>query len=210
MKKYISKFHYLTQDLPQRSHTEQVQMACEAGAGWIQYRCLSKSDEEMLNELHTIASICDDWGTTLMVTNHFHLLPLADIQGVHMEDMDIDLREIREIIGGNKTLGASANTYEQVVNHIQHTADYVGCGPFGESLTKPNSFAHFGIKGYQDMVENLKKNKLEIPLIAVGGIALENVGTLLETGIYGIAVSGAINISNNPVEAYKAFHQKVF
>lgn len=210
MKKYISKLHYLTQDLPHRSHNEQVQMACEAGAGWIQYRCLSKSDEEMLNELHTIASICDDWGTTLIVTNHFHLLSLADIQGVHIEDMDIDLREIREIIGENKTLGASANTYDQVVKHIKNTADYVGCGPFGETLTKPNSFPHFGVKGYQEMMDKLAENQLEIPLIAVGGIQLENVGTLLETGVHGIALSGAINNSENPVEAYKAFHQKVF
>jgi thiamine-phosphate pyrophosphorylase len=48
MKKYISKFHYLTQDLPNRSHAEQAATACANGANWVQYRCLSKSDDELL------------------------------------------------------------------------------------------------------------------------------------------------------------------
>ncbi|HEY5327092.1 MAG TPA: thiamine phosphate synthase, partial [Mucilaginibacter sp.] len=74
MKKYISKFHYLTQDMPHRSHIEQVNIACEAGANWIQYRCLSKPDDELIVEINNIAAICDDWGATLILTNHYHLL----------------------------------------------------------------------------------------------------------------------------------------
>jgi flagellar biosynthesis/type III secretory pathway protein FliH len=50
MKKYISKFHYLTLDLPLRSHVEQTAIACKAGANWVQYRCLTKSDAELVEE----------------------------------------------------------------------------------------------------------------------------------------------------------------
>jgi thiamine-phosphate pyrophosphorylase len=70
MKKYISKFHYITQDLRTRSHLKQATIACEAGANWIQYRCLTKPDEELVDEINEIASLCDDWGTTLILTNH--------------------------------------------------------------------------------------------------------------------------------------------
>jgi thiamine-phosphate pyrophosphorylase len=87
MKKYVSKFHYLTQDLPNRTHVEQAQTACEAGANWIQYRCMTKSDEEMMAEINQIASICDDWGATLILANHYHLLDKVDAQGVHIEDL---------------------------------------------------------------------------------------------------------------------------
>ena len=90
MKKYISKFHYLTQDLRSRSHLKQAIIACEAGANWIQYRCLTKTDDELIDEIHQIAAICDDWGATLILTNHYHLLDKVDAQGVHIEDLDAD------------------------------------------------------------------------------------------------------------------------
>jgi thiamine-phosphate pyrophosphorylase len=210
MKKFISKFHYLTQDLPNRSHIQQTQFACEAGANWIQYRCLSKSDEEMLEELHQIASICDDWGTTLIVTNHYHLVHLADIQGVHIEDMDADLTQIRTQIGDDKTLGASANNFQQIVNHIKNGADYIGCGPFGHTDTKPNNSPHWGIKGYLEIIKQLDENNLAIPLIAAGGIKLENISDLINTGIHGVAVSAAINKSDDPKNAYAEMHRLIF
>jgi thiamine-phosphate pyrophosphorylase len=210
LKKFVSKLHYLTQDLEEKSHLEQVITACEAGANWIQYRCLSKSDEEMLEELHQIASICDDWGTTLIITNHAHLVSLADIQGVHIEDMDVDLTLIRAQIGEDKTLGGSANTYTQIVTHIKNGADYIGCGPFGHTDTKPNNDTHWGVNGYQEISKKLQENNLEIPLIAVGGIQLQNIDSLLTTGIHGIAVSAAINKSDDPATAYKEMHKLIF
>ena len=73
MKKYIEKLHFITHDIEHLSHIEQVQGACEAGAKWIQYRCLTKDDAELLTDIHQIAEICDDWGATLIVTDHIHL-----------------------------------------------------------------------------------------------------------------------------------------
>jgi thiamine-phosphate pyrophosphorylase len=210
MKKYISKFHYLTQDLDHISHLEQTQLACGAGANWIQYRCLSKTDEEMLAELHPIAEVCDDWGATLIVTNHYHLVHQADIQGVHIEDMDADLNLIRAEIGENKTLGASATEANQVINHIKNSADYVGCGPFSITLTKPNNDELWGVKGYQNAVNQLKELGLETPIIAVGGVKLADVELLLATGVHGLAVCSAINDTNNITKAYKEFHKVIF
>lgn len=210
MKKFISKLHYLTQDLENRSHLEQVEIACEAGCKWIQYRCLSKTDEEMLAELHQIAAVCDDWGTTLLVTNHWHLLPLADIQGVHIEEMDADVSAIRAQIGEDKILGASATYYSQIVNHIKNGVDYIGCGPFAHTDTKPNNHQHWGVEGYQKVINSLEKDHLSIPLIAAGGVNLDSVKDLMEAGIHGIAVSAAINKSENPSATYKAFHQLLF
>lgn len=210
MKKFISKLHYLTQDLEDSAHLEQVVLACEAGCKWIQYRCLSKSDEQMLEELHQIAAVCDDWGTTLLVTNHWHLLPLADIQGVHIEDMDADVSVIRAEIGEDKILGASATYYPQIVKHIKNGVDYIGCGPFAHTDTKPNNHQHWGVAGYQNLMNNLEKDQLSIPLIAAGGVNLASVKDLMETEIHGVAISAAINKSENPTAAYKAFHQLLF
>jgi len=207
--KYIEKFQYITHDITHLSHIEQAQQACEAGAKWIQYRCLSKSDEELLQDINAIAEICDDWGTTLIVTDHVHLHGKADIQGFHIEDMDADFIALRKLVGHDITLGGSAHTVENLVRLAKEGADYVGYGPFAETETKPNNYSHLGIEGYQHVVKALKAQALTIPLLAVGGIKTFNVEALMQTGIYGIAVSGAINFADDFIEAYEDFYTLV-
>lgn len=207
MKKYISKFHYLTQDLPHRSHPEQAQLACQNGANWIQYRCLTKPDDELIDEINEIAAICDDWGATLIVTNHYELLDRVDAQGVHIEDFDADLIAIRKYIGEDKTLGASATDIDRLLQvQDTHAVDYCGYGPFAHTETKPNNKPLLGFEGYRI----LEKYPVEIPVIAVGGIQLNDVEPLMATGIYGIAVSGAINLAVDPGAALKEFYRKLY
>ena len=208
MKKYISKFHYLTQDLPHRSHLEQATIACEAGANWIQYRCLTKTDDELISEINEIAALCDDWGATLILTNHYHLLDKVDAQGVHIEDFDADWAAIWKIIGDEKTMGASATNLESLLK-VQNTGvvDYCGYGPFAHTNTKPNNKPLLGFDGYRELI---KHPEIEIPVIAVGGIQLHDLGPLIETGIHGIAVSAAINLAINPEQAVKEFYRKIY
>jgi thiamine-phosphate pyrophosphorylase len=207
MKKYISKFHYLTQDLPNRSHIDQAHIACGAGANWIQYRCLTKTDDELIDEINEIAAICDDWGATLILTNHYHLLDRVDAQGVHIEDFDADFKTIREYIGDDKTLGASATNIVRLL-YVQETGvvDYCGYGPFAHTDTKPNNKPLLGFQGYRE----LQNHPIEMPVIAVGGVQLIDVGPLLETGIYGIAVSAAVNLSPDPATALREFYKKIY
>jgi len=207
MKKYISKFHYLTQDLPNRSHAEQATIACGNGANWVQYRCMSKPDDELINEITQVAEICDDWGATLIITNHYHLLDKVDAQGVHIEDFDADLVAVRRHIGNDKTLGASSTHIKRLL-YVQQlgVADYSGYGPFRHTNTKPNNKPLLGFEGYRE----LQNQPVEIPVIAVGGIQLADVDPLLETGVYGIAVSAAINLSVDPGSMVKEFYRKIY
>jgi thiamine-phosphate pyrophosphorylase len=207
MKKYISRFHYLTQDLPGRSHVTQAQIACEAGANWVQYRCLTKSDDELIKEISQIAGICDDWGATLILTNHYHLLDKVDAQGVHVEDFDADFVAIRNQIGDDKTLGGSATHIEGLLA-IQATGvvDYCGYGPFAHTNTKSNDKPLLGFEGYKI----LETQSIEIPVIAVGGIQIADVELLLQTGVYGIAISAAVNLAIDPAQAVKEIYRKIY
>ena len=207
MKKYISKFHYLTQDLPDRSHAQQAQIACEAGANWVQYRCMSKTDDELVAEIHQVAAICDEWGATLILTNHYHLLDKVDAQGVHIEDFDADFAVIRKVITDEKTLGASA-TNLQLLLKVQDTGvvDYCGYGPFAHTDTKPNNKPLLGYEGYRV----LEREPVHIPVIAVGGIHLKDVEPLMQTGIYGIAVSATVNLSFDPGGMVKDIYKRVY
>ncbi|WP_316802521.1 thiamine phosphate synthase [Pedobacter nototheniae] len=209
MNKYIERLQYITHDIPHLSHIEQAQKACEAGAKWIQYRCLSKTDGALLTDINAIAEICDDWGTTLIVTDHIHLNGQADIQGFHIEDMNADFLSIRKLVGNDVTLGGSANTVENLIRLAQEGADYAGFGPYATTQTKLNTFPVLGISGYAEAMLKLKTNNIEIPVLAVGGITLKDAEAVMQTGIYGLAVSGAINFASDFEEAYQAFHDAV-
>jgi thiamine-phosphate pyrophosphorylase len=209
MKKYIEKLHFITHDLAHSSHIEQVQVACEAGAKWIQYRCLSKADDELLADINLIAEICDDWGATLIVTNHIHLRGKADIQGFHLEDMDADFIALRKQIGEEFTLGGSANTIEQLIKLANDGADYAGYGPFNITSIKPNNYSLISIDEYANAVEKLKSANLDLPILAVGGVTIADVSALMATGIFGIVASSAINQAENMYEAYVDFYRAV-
>lgn len=206
MKKYIEKLQFITHDIIQLSHIEQAQIACEAGAKWIQYRCLSKADDELLADINSIANICDDWGATLIVTNHIHLKGKADIQGFHIEDMSADFITLRKQIGDEFTLGGSANTTDDIIRLAKEGADYVGFGPFKVTTTKPNDSPLLGIKGYTNAIEILKSQGIDLPILAVGGVTLQDIDPLLATGVYGIAASSAINQSDDMYQTYRDFY----
>ena len=211
MKKYISKFHYLTQDLPHRTHIEQTEIACTAGANWIQYRCFSKADEDLIQEINQVASICDDWGATLILTDHYHLLDQVDAQGVHIEDMHANFAAIREIITDEKTLGASANRLVDIQRiNASGVVDYAGYGPFAVTKTKPNDYPLLGIDGYKKITDTMAELGIDLPLIAVGGINLEDSEALVNSGIYGIAVSAAVNSSDLPGKMIREFYKKIY
>jgi thiamine-phosphate pyrophosphorylase len=210
MHKYISKFHYLTQDLSGSSHLAQVMKACENGANWIQYRCFSKDEEQLLDDINRIAEVCDDWGTTLIVTDHISLISKADIQGIHIEDMNADFKSIRKEIGPDKTLGASANTIEDIQRIADSkVVDYIGCGPLRITLTKPNDYPLLGVNGYQLITDEMKKRGISIPLLAVGGVTEDDIDALLNAGVYGVAVSAAVNLSPDPSKAFKEIYKKL-
>jgi len=209
MKKYIEKLHFITHDIAGLTHIEQTQLACEAGAKWVQYRCLTKNDEELLTEINAIAEICDDWGATLIVTNHIHLNRKADIQGFHIEDMDADFTALRKQLGEDITIGGSSNTVEGLIRLAAEGADYAGCGPFNITATKPNDFPLLGVKGYTEIMSILREKEIILPVLAVGGITLDDTDALMETGIFGIAVSSAINQAAQMKYAYQDFYDKV-
>ena len=203
MKKYISKFHYITQDMPGRSHVQQVQIACNAGANWVQYHCMSKPEDELIDEINEIAEICDDWGVTLIIANHYDLIDRVDAQGVHIDDIDADLPTIRKVIGPDKTLGTSiTNAGELLKLKDFNVIDYF---TLGASATGGIDYSINGT-GYAQ----LEKLPVHMPLIATGSIQPDDVARLLQTGVDGIAVSSVINLAADPGEKVKEFYRILY
>ncbi|RZM29036.1 MAG: thiamine phosphate synthase [Pedobacter sp.] len=209
MKKFIEKFQFITHDIPALTHVEQAQIACGAGAKWIQYRCLTKDDGALLEDINQIAEICDDWGATLIVTDHVHLNGKADIQGFHIEDMEADFFKLRQLLGEAITIGGSSNTVEGLFRLSAEGVDYAGFGPFSVTTTKPNQAALLGVSGYADAMTALRAKGIALPVLAVGGVQLSDIEDLMATGIFGIAASAASNQAPDMEEAYLDFYNRI-
>ncbi len=192
MKNNISKFHYLTQDLPNISHKELATIACKNGIRWIQLRVKDKSFSEYLAIAKEVKDICDSYSTTLIINDNVEICKAMNADGVHLGKNDLSIIEARKILDNTKIIGGTANTIEDIIQLQDDGADYIGLGPYKFTSTKKNLSAILGINGYSLILKNLVTS---IPIIAIGGIQLKDVESLMNTGIHGIAVSSAINLS---------------
>ncbi|RYY12384.1 MAG: thiamine phosphate synthase, partial [Chitinophagaceae bacterium] len=84
-------------------------------------------------------------------------------------------------------------------------ADYAGFGPFSTSTTKPNTHPLISLEDYINACANLVTMGLKMPVIAVGGITASDVPELLQTGVYGVAISAAINRAPDLDVAFSEF-----
>lgn len=198
----ISKFHYLTQDLSNGSHQELAEVACENGIRWIQLRVKNKAFDEWLQIAKEVKAICDAFQTTLIINDNIEICKAINADGVHLGKDDISILEARRILGNDKIIGGTANTIEDIKQLEKDGVDYIGLGPYKFTETKKNLNTILGLEGY---LQILKLTNSRIPIIAIGGIRLEDVKPLINTGVYGIAVSSAINLLENKDEVIKEF-----
>lgn len=209
MKKYIAQLHYITQDnIPGFSPIQQAEAICSQGCRWLQYRTKNKKNiDDWVNEAMYIAAICDDWGTTMIINDNVEVaLQVIDAQGVHLGKSDMDPVKARQQLGPDKTIGGTANSLEDIKKLTDAGVDYIGLGPFRFTNTKENLSPVLGIEGYKKIMEYAG----DIPIIAIGGIQVDDINQLMKTGIHGIAVASAINLAENPGAIYKEFHNNIY
>jgi thiamine-phosphate diphosphorylase len=171
---------------------EQVGAACRAGIRLIQLRMKEASDEEFEKTAREAKKICGAWGARLIINDRVEVAAAVDADGVHVGREDRSVREARQLLGEGKIVGGTANRLEDIREHYQGGADYIGLGPYRHTTTKKNLSPILGLGGYQQVMRALMKEGIEIPVMAIGGIGLADVAPLLEAGVYGVAFSGLL------------------
>ena len=76
-----------------------------------------------------------------------------------------------------------ANTFDDVKMHYEAGADYIGCGPFRFTTTKKDLSPVLGLEGYRSIIQQMKEADIHLPIVAIGGITLEDIPSIMETGI---------------------------
>lgn len=183
---------YISQQTNTASHIDNIRAACEAGCRWVQLRVKS-ADEKLREQLaHEAKAICNEYDALLSINDHPALAATVNAYGVHVGKLDMPVQEARSIVGTHSWLGGTANTLEDVLTHVSGGADYIGMGPYRFTTTKEKLSPVLGLKGYQQTLVQLRAMDIHIPVLAIGGIGLDDIPGLKAAGLSGIAVSGLI------------------
>lgn len=180
-------------------YLDSVRIALEGGCRWIQLRMKDASADEIRPIAHKAVELCHNAGATFILDDHVELVKEVGADGVHLGKNDMPIDEARKILDPNYIIGGTANTFEDIVMHVNRGADYIGCGPFRYTTTKEKLSPILGLEGYKKIVDQMNSAGLNLPIVAIGGITANDIPKIMKTGVTGIALSGSILRANDPV-----------
>lgn len=187
----------------QYSYLDGIRLALNGGIRWVQLRMKQASEADFLRIGKEVRKLCDRYGATFIIDDHVELVRKLGADGVHLGKKDMPIAEARRLLGNDVIIGGTANTFEDIEMHYLASANYIGCGPFRFTTTKEGLAPTLGIEGYHSIMQKVRQAGFDIPVVAIGGITAGDIPALMQTGISGIALSGAILRAEDPKEEIK-------
>lgn len=196
---------FITHSNNRYGYVDGARLALEGGCRWVQLRMKEATEAEFMAAAAEIGRLCKEHGATFVLDDHVEWVEKTGADGVHLGKNDMPIDVARKILGSDKIIGGTANTFEDVERLYRQGADYIGCGPFRFTTTKKNLSPVLGLEGYQHIVDQMKSHGINLPIVAIGGILESDIKSILATGVSGIAVSGGILNAENPAEEMQRF-----
>ncbi len=196
----IAKLQYISQENAEQTYLQAIKKALGAGCNWIQLRVKNQPEEKVLELALEARKLCDAFSAKLIVNDHPEVALKAKADGLHLGLQDMPVLQARAIVGPEMMIGGTANTFEHIQQRVSEGVNYIGLGPFRFTKTKEKLSPILGLEGYKTIMQQMQEAQITTPIIAIGGIELEDVASIIQTGIYGVAVSGAITRAENPKE----------
>ena len=169
-----------------RTLYSQVEEALKGGATFIQLREKELDEEHFLEEAKEIKELCRRYQVPFVINDNVEIALAVDADGVHVGQSDMEALDVRAQLGEDKIIGVSARTVEQALLAEKHGADYLGVGAVFQTGTKTDAWE------VEHSVLKEICTKVDIPVVAIGGITQDNVKELSGSGINGVAVISAI------------------
>lgn len=199
----MKQIQFITHRNDRYGYVDGARMALEGGCKWIQLRMKGASDEEVAEAAAQIQPLCREHEAVFLLDDRVELAKRLKADGVHLGKNDMPVSEARQVLGEEFIIGGTANTFEDIERLASQGADYIGCGPFRFTTTKEKLAPVLGLEGYRRIVEQMEEQGTDLPIVAIGGITFDDIPAIMQTGVDGIAVSGAILNADNPVEEMK-------
>lgn len=163
-----------------------IEEALKAGVTTLQLREKESSGKEFLEKAYKLRELTKKYNVTFIINDRVDIALLVDADGVHVGQSDIPALEVRKLIGNDKILGVSTRTIEEAIEAKKSGADYLGVGAMFVTNTK--------LDAKSVSIETLKhiKENIDLPIVAIGGINLNNVNKLEDCNVDGYAIVSAI------------------
>lgn len=180
-----------------------VEQAIKGGVNLVQLREKNLSTLEFYNTALKIKEVTDAYGIPLIINDRADIALAVDATGLHVGQDDLPVKIARQILGKTKIIGVSAATVGEALKAVEEGADYIGAGAVFPTMTKRDT-KHIGVARLAEI-----KKAVDIPVVAIGGINMDNAALLKGTQIDGIAVVSAILGSANIKKAAVELKQQI-
>ncbi|WP_455683934.1 thiamine phosphate synthase [Thomasclavelia sp.] len=197
---------YLVSDrqwLNGRKLTDDLEKAILGGVTIIQLREKNLNNEEFINIAYDVKKLCQKYNIPLIINDNLEVALAVDSDGIHIGQDDIPASIVRKKIGANKILGVSVHNIEEAIQARHDGADYVGVGAIFPTETK-NDATNVKLDKLQKICDNI-----DIPVVAIGGITIDNISKLKNISISGVAVVSAIMKANDIMAASSQLVRKL-
>ncbi len=173
-----------------------IREAVDAGVTLVQLRGKKMDIRAFLNLAIQTSEFLKSQNIPLIINDRIDITLACEADGLHLGQEDLPLPIARKIIGRDKLIGISVSTVTEAEKSEAEGADYIGVGPIFFTSSKKNLRSILGFEGLKAI-----RNKVKIPILAIGGIKAENAGEVIASGANGIAVISAIMDAKNISEA---------
>lgn len=172
-----------------------IEEAIKGGVSIVQIREKTAETLDFYNLALRVKEITAKYNIPLIINDRVDVALAIDAEGVHVGQSDMPCDITRKLIGKDKILGVSAATIGEAQKAQEDGADYIGTGALFPTATKDDAPSITK----QDLKEIAES--IDIPVVAIGGITLDNASELTDTGIAGLSVVSAIMSAENPKES---------
>lgn len=181
---------------------EKVTAVLRGGASMVQYRNKAADAGLRLRQASALLALCRSFSVPLIINDHLDLCAQIDADGLHIGMTDCDLGAARRLLGADKIIGASCyNQLDLAIKAEQAGASYVAFGACFSSDTKPDA-----VSAPLSLFAQAKQ-KISIPLVAIGGITLQNAPLAIVAGADAIAVITSLFNAMDITSASQQFTQ---
>ncbi|VVB72824.1 Thiamine-phosphate synthase [uncultured archaeon] len=194
-------YYFITDSkLSRAGNISDVSQAVACGVEVVQYRSKNAETREMYEEALKLREICRD--AVFLINDRVDIALAIDADGVHLGQSDMPCRAARRLLGTEKIIGATVHNLQEALEAKEDGADYLGVSPIYQTTTKHDAGKPAGIA----LIEEVRR-KVDIPLIAIGGINHSNAGEVIKAGADGLCAISSVVARENVALEIKKFQE---
>ena len=178
-----------------------VHAALSGGVRLVQYRNKLATPDTRSEQARALKAVCEQFGAALVINDHVELAAEVDAAGVHIGAEDGEISGARRVLGADKLIGVSCyNQLELARASVAGGADYIAFGSFFASSVKPGA-----VHAPLTLLTQARRD-FTVPIVAIGGITIDNASDLISAGTDAVAVISALFHASDVTAAARAFN----